>query len=117
MIAHVVLREDYKLLVALLELDLTTPEEFNILSPEYQNILNNKDQIQDSFQKDPPITNRLFGFLTDLYIDRFKFKGINVKTKIPLLLKLLEEYQYDSLVEFFLGGTGNKSNENSMENA
>lgn len=115
LIAHVVLREDHKLLQALLELDLTTQEEFNILSPEYQNILNNKDQILDSFKKDPPIINRLYGFLTDLYIDRFKFKGINVKAKIPILIKLLEEYQYDTIIEFFLGG--NKSNENSMENS
>uniref|UniRef100_A0A336LLY4 CSON007521 protein n=1 Tax=Culicoides sonorensis TaxID=179676 RepID=A0A336LLY4_CULSO len=115
LIDHVVLREDHKLLQALLELDLTTQEEFDILSPEYQNILNNKETILELYRKDPPNINRLYGFLTDLYIDRFKFKGINVKTKIPILIKLLEEYQYDTIIEFFLGGT--KSNENSMENS
>lgn len=115
LMANVVLKEDHKLLEALLELDLTTEEEFNILSPEYQNILNNQDAIMKAFTKNPPIINRIFGFLTDLFIDRYKFKGINVKNRIPSLIKLLEEYQYDAVIDFFLGG--NKSNESSMENA
>lgn len=30
------------------------------------------------------------GMITDLFIDKFKLKGTNVKTKVPLLLEILD---------------------------
>lgn len=43
----------------------------------------------------------LAGMITDLFIDKFKFKGTNVKTKVPLLLEVLDNYDSDSLIAFF----------------
>lgn len=39
--------------------------------------------------------------ITDLYIDKFKFKGMNVKSKVPILLEVLDNYDLQNLVEFF----------------
>ena len=39
--------------------------------------------------------------ITDLFIDKFKFKGQNVKSKVPMLLEVLDNYDLNNLVEFF----------------
>jgi hypothetical protein len=39
--------------------------------------------------------------ITDLYIDRHKFKGINVKGRIPQLLEVLDKYDLQNLLNFF----------------
>lgn len=41
------------------------------------------------------------GMITDLFIDKFKFKGTNVKTKVPLLLEILDGCDEDGLIAFF----------------
>lgn len=41
------------------------------------------------------------GMITDLFIDKFKFKGANVKTKVPLLLEILDSYDQNALIAFF----------------
>lgn len=41
------------------------------------------------------------GMITDLFIDKFKFKGTNVKTKVPLLLEILDSYDQNTLIAFF----------------
>lgn len=39
--------------------------------------------------------------ITDLFIDKFKFKGVNVKQKVPHLLEALDNYELSTLIEFF----------------
>ena len=41
------------------------------------------------------------GMITDLFIDKFKFKGQNVKGKVPSLLEVLDNYDLQSLIDFF----------------
>ena len=44
------------------------------------------------------------GMITDLYIDKYKFKGINVKSRVPQLLEILDNYSsldLQHLVNFF----------------
>jgi len=41
------------------------------------------------------------GMITDLFIDKFKFRGTNVKTKVPLLLEILDGCDQDGLIAFF----------------
>lgn len=41
------------------------------------------------------------GMITDLFIDKFKFRGTNVKSKVPLLLELLDGCEQERLVAFF----------------
>ncbi|XP_053685731.1 Bardet-Biedl syndrome 7 protein homolog [Sabethes cyaneus] len=95
------LTKDYQILQALVDLDIRNDKEFSALSEEYQNLLRNQKQIESEFKKQPTILNRIYGILTDLYIDKFKFKGVNVKTKLPQLIDLLENYNYDELVHFY----------------
>ncbi len=40
--------------------------------------------------------------ITDLYIDKFKFSGQNVKNKVPQLIEKLDNYEGpDELIKFF----------------
>jgi len=39
--------------------------------------------------------------ITDLYIDKYKFNGINVKTRVPMLMDVLARHNFDLLVDFF----------------
>ncbi|XP_053670850.1 Bardet-Biedl syndrome 7 protein-like [Anopheles nili] len=95
------LTKDYQLAQALIDLDIRDDEEFNTLSEEYRSLISNQQEIGIEFRKQPTILNRIYGILTDLYIDKFKFKGVNVKTKLPQLIELLDNYSYDELVQFY----------------
>lgn len=52
------------------------------------------------------------GMITDLYIDKHKYNGINVKSKVPMLMEVLDRHDFNALVDFFqtpahaLGGPG-----------
>lgn len=73
----------------------------DFLIPEYRSILEEADSLLEEYKKQPAHLERLYGMITDLFIDKFKFKGTNVKTKVPLLLEILDNYDPGSLAEFF----------------
>lgn len=73
----------------------------SFLSPEYKYILDNSDSLEAMFKKQPARLERLYGMITDLYIDYNKFKGQNVKNKVPMLLEILDKYELNTLIEFF----------------
>ncbi|XP_012590281.1 PREDICTED: Bardet-Biedl syndrome 7 protein [Condylura cristata] len=73
----------------------------DFLVPEYRCILEDAEQLQAEYRKQPARLDRLHGMITDLFIDKFKFKGTNVKTKVPLLLEILDSYDQDALIAFF----------------
>lgn len=75
--------------------------DLTFMSPEYQNILENADNLKNEFKRQPCHLERLYGMITDLYIDKFKFKGQNVKGKVPALLEVLDNYELDGLIAFF----------------
>ena len=52
--------------------------------------------------------------ITDLYIDRHKFKGINVKGKIPQLLEVLDKYDLQNLLNFFEQSVWKRKKEDGM---
>ncbi|KFB50077.1 AGAP011899-PA-like protein [Anopheles sinensis] len=95
------LTKDYQVAQALIDLDIRDDEEFNTLSEEYRALVRNHKTIENEYRKQPTLLNRIYGILTDLYIDKFKFKGVNVKTKLPQLIELLDNYNYDQLVQFY----------------
>lgn len=76
-------------------------EDLTFMSPEYRQILEEADSLQAEFKRQPCHLERLYGMITDLYIDKFKFKGVNVKGKVPALLEILDNYDLQTLVEFF----------------
>ncbi|OBS70111.1 hypothetical protein A6R68_01350 [Neotoma lepida] len=73
----------------------------NFLIPEYRCILEEADHLQEEYKKQPANLERLYGMITDLFIDKFKFKGTNVKTKVPALLEILDSYDQNALISFF----------------
>ncbi|XP_059121224.1 Bardet-Biedl syndrome 7 protein isoform X3 [Peromyscus eremicus] len=73
----------------------------NFLIPEYRCILEEADHLQEEYKKQPAHLERLYGMITDLFIDKFKFKGTNVKTKVPVLLEILDSYDQNALISFF----------------
>lgn len=44
--------------------------------------------------------------ITDLFIDQHKFKGANVKSRVPQLLDILDKYNLQTLKDFFQSQTG-----------
>ncbi|KAM8940294.1 BBSome complex member BBS7 [Pelodytes ibericus] len=73
----------------------------DFLIPEYRSILEEAEKLQEEYKKQPAHLERLYGMITDLFIDKFKFKGTNVKTKVPLLLEILDNYDQNALMTFF----------------
>jgi Bardet-Biedl syndrome 7 protein len=39
--------------------------------------------------------------ITDLYIDKHKYNGVNVKARVPQLMEVLDKQNFDLLTEFF----------------
>lgn len=64
-------------------------------------ILENAVSLEAQFKRQPARLERLYGMVTDLYIDHNKFKGHNVKNKVPQLLEILDKYELNALLEFF----------------
>ncbi|KAG8592857.1 hypothetical protein GDO81_000644 [Engystomops pustulosus] len=73
----------------------------DFLIPEYRCILEEAEKLQEEYKKQPAHLERLYGMITDLFIDKFKFKGTNVKSKVPLLLEILDNYDQNALMTFF----------------
>ncbi|XP_036407572.1 Bardet-Biedl syndrome 7 protein [Megalops cyprinoides] len=76
----------------------------DFLIPEYRSILEESAQLLEEYKKQPAHLERLYGMITDLFIDKFKFKGQNVKTKVSQLLEILDNYDLNSLMNFFNEG-------------
>ncbi|KAK4304694.1 hypothetical protein Pmani_023378 [Petrolisthes manimaculis] len=101
--AQLMLAKQVSLIEALRELGCHEADT-SFLSPEYQHILDNADSLQAQYRKQPCHLERLYGMITDLYIDKFKFKGVNVKSQVPHLLEILDNYgslSIQHLVNFF----------------
>ena len=79
----------------------TYEDDASFLTEEYKEILENADKLSEEFKKQPCHLERLYGMVTDLYIDRHKFKGQNVKNKVSSLINLLDNYDLNALIEFF----------------
>ena len=97
---QLLLAKRIQLIDGLKELD-TYENDKTFLTTEYKEILDNADMLQDEFKKQPCHLERLYGMVTDLYIDRHKFKGQNVKNKVSQLINILDNYDLNTLIEFF----------------
>ncbi|XP_066575921.1 BBSome complex member BBS7 [Amia ocellicauda] len=97
---QLLLAKKVQLIDALKELQV---HEGNVdfLIPEYRSILEEASHLLEEYKKQPAHLERLYGMITDLFIDKFKFKGQNVKSKVSLLLEILDNYDLNSLMGFF----------------
>lgn len=74
----------------------------SFLSESYKQVLARADQIKRDFKHQPRKLNYLWGIIADLYVDRAKIKGLhNVSSKIPALRNILNNYNFEELVNFF----------------
>ncbi|XP_067943832.1 Bardet-Biedl syndrome 7 protein homolog isoform X2 [Watersipora subatra] len=97
---QLLLAKKVQLIEALKELE-ANESSVEFLSPEYRQILEDAEKLQAEYKKQPCHLERLYGMITDLFIDKFKFKGVNVKSRVPQLLEILDNYNMDNLKTFF----------------
>ncbi|XP_059178625.1 Bardet-Biedl syndrome 7 protein homolog isoform X3 [Physella acuta] len=97
---QLLLAKKVQLIDALKELQVNETD-LSFMAPEYESILKESEQLKEEFKKQPCHLERLYGMITDLFIDKYKFKGQNVKSKVPSLLELLDSYDLDALLAFF----------------
>ncbi|KAK3099890.1 hypothetical protein FSP39_011300 [Pinctada imbricata] len=97
---QLLLAKKVQLIDALKELSVHESDT-SFMSGEYKQILEEADDLQAEYKRQPCHLERLYGMITDLYIDKFKFKGQNVKGKVPALLEVLDNYDLQTLVQFF----------------
>ncbi|XP_076319591.1 BBSome complex member BBS7-like isoform X4 [Tachypleus tridentatus] len=97
---QLLLAKKVQLIEALKDLQLHE-HDTSALTPEYQDILDNAEHLQKEFKRQPCHLERLYGMITDLYIDVYKFQGVNVKSKVPALLQILDNYDLSTLIDFF----------------
>jgi Bardet-Biedl syndrome 7 protein len=77
-------------------------EDISYLNPELRDILSRHESLHKEAEKKSIYFDRLLGIITDLYIDKYKMLGQNVKHKANDLLHLLnDEYSLDTLLQFF----------------
>lgn len=81
-------------------MDLDESEQ-SILDDEYRDILNKGEELEENHRSMPRQLDKLYGILTDLYIDKFKFQGQNVKSHVPELLRILDKCDLDEIIAFF----------------
>ena len=72
-----------------------------VVSAEYLAILKNADAIRAEHKQRPMLMNYLAGIITDLFVDRHKLRGIDVRHKIPELQGLIHDYNFDALLSAF----------------
>jgi len=89
-----------KLIEPLKELKMQE-EDIGFLAPEFQDILTNTEIIEADFKNQPRRLEFLHQIICDLYVDRFKFKGLDSKVRLPALNKVIDDYDLDRLVAFF----------------
>ena len=75
------------------------------LTQEYQEILENADKLKEEYKRSPSHLERLYGMITDLFIDKYKFAGQNVKNKIPNLIEKLGKNTNQFIIIFHFHAT------------
>ncbi|KRY36668.1 Bardet-Biedl syndrome 7 -like protein [Trichinella spiralis] len=84
-------------------------DEREFFTDDFEEIFQNSSQLLEQKQAhqaymDLFLTSLVFlRFLTDLFVDSFKFKGEEVKHRVPQLIELIENYDHDKLQRFFNG--------------
>ena len=120
MIAHYkILTDQYNLIEPLKELVMDGSTD-DVLTPQHRHILTHADSIREQYKQTPVHLNRLcskssvarekkktssmgLGMVADLFIDKHKFEGINVKAKVPMLFEKLNASfsQPNVFIDFF----------------
>lgn len=72
------------------------------MNDELKEILNNYEHLHVEVNNKSIYFDRLLGIITDLYIDKYKLLGQNVKHRATELVTLLtEDYSLENVLKFF----------------
>jgi len=91
------------MLDALKELSMQEGEDGQALSAEHKETLDKADQLLAEHKLQPRKLEFLHGILDNLYVNRHKFRGNNVRGKLPDLHRLLKDYDLDAVTAFIMG--------------
>lgn len=92
------------LIESLLEVQMQDGDA-SFLAPEYREILEHANVIRTELKESPGRLQFLHGIVTDLFVDKYKFRGMNVAARVPSLLRLLQNnYSLPAVLEFFERG-------------
>eukprot|EP01006_Ploeotia_vitrea_P029031 TRINITY_DN61642_c1_g4_i1.p1 TRINITY_DN61642_c1_g4~~TRINITY_DN61642_c1_g4_i1.p1 ORF type:complete len:727 (-),score=80.93 TRINITY_DN61642_c1_g4_i1:42-2222(-) len=95
------LSEKVKLINALQEIEMQE-QDISFLSAEYKDILDKAKEIEKEHELQPRRLEFLHGIVRNLFLDKYKFKGMDVRSKLSLLDEQLnEEYTLKKLQDFF----------------
>mmetsp|Transcript_40095 Transcript_40095/g.99095 ORF Transcript_40095/g.99095 Transcript_40095/m.99095 type:complete len:815 (-) Transcript_40095:119-2563(-) len=76
--------------------------DISFLDPAYVDIVHNAATIRAEFAQMPRQLDYLVGIVIDLYVDKNKFRGVNVQHRLGQLDRLLRtEYSLDAVLQFF----------------
>ena len=71
------------------------------LSPEYKDILANREMITAEFKERKSSLEYYFGIVSDLFVDWSKMKGRDTVHRIPEIRQALQANDLDILLAFF----------------
>lgn len=94
------LSEKVKLIEALKEVAMQE-QDVSFMSEQYKEIIEKAKSIESEFELQPRRLEFLHSIVKNLYIDKYKFKGQNVASKLPVLQGLLEKYDAKEVQAFF----------------
>ena len=95
------LTRQVEILEALKEINSAENDGAAWLSEEYKEVLANADKIKSEHKSRPQMLQYLCGLITDLFVDRHRLRGIDVRHHIPQLQGLITDYDFDRLLSVF----------------
>ncbi|KRZ96177.1 Bardet-Biedl syndrome 7 protein [Trichinella sp. T8] len=91
----------------ILKVDATIrDDEREFFTDDFEEIFQNSSQLLEQKQAHQAYMDRINDILSmnfNLFVDSFKFKGEEVKHRVPQLIELIENYDHDKLQRFFNG--------------
>ncbi|KAL1230706.1 Bardet-Biedl syndrome 7 protein [Trichinella spiralis] len=81
-------------------------DEREFFTDDFEEIFQNSSQLLEQKQAHQAYMDRINDILSmnfNLFVDSFKFKGEEVKHRVPQLIELIENYDHDKLQRFFNG--------------
>jgi len=94
------LKERVKFITALTEIKAQS-DDVSFLSDDLKTVLKNSEELLEEHKNNEKKIIFIEHVLQQYYIDRFKFRGINVKHRLGEVNALIEKYSWESLVQLF----------------
>ncbi|GMI26897.1 hypothetical protein TeGR_g14836, partial [Tetraparma gracilis] len=98
------LERQVEIIEAIKEINTAEAAGSEWMSAEYKEILKNADTIQKEHKQRPMLMQYLSGIITDLFVDRHKLSGMDVRHHIPQLQGLINDGDFNALLNMFKSG-------------